>query len=161
MESATTTRQPPASAADTAPQGWDAFELRDLCADVAAAMAAELGRRGISLSHRAPAGLCVVADRDLVRSVLVDLVRDAIARCADHPAQPAVHIDAHADDGTLTIGVSDNGRPLTARPHGYSHRSRRRSDLAPVVARGQGRTAVHSSASSTRVHVTLPARLRP
>ncbi len=94
------------------------FRLRD-AVDEAMELVAPAGSGGVELVNDAPGDMLVVADRDQMMRVLMNLMRnalDALAAAGAQPGQaPQVRVAARREDGRIVIDVSDTGPGVPAR----------------------------------------------
>ncbi|MFN3890969.1 MAG: ATP-binding protein [Beijerinckiaceae bacterium] len=94
------------------------FRLRD-AADEALEIVAPAGAGAVALVNDTPGELLIVADREQMLRVLMNLVRnalDALAAAGAQPGQdPEVRVSAYRTDGRIVIEVSDTGPGVPAR----------------------------------------------
>lgn len=94
------------------------FRLRDAIDD-AIELVAPAGGGAVALVNDAPGDMLVVADREQMLRVLMNLLRnalDALAAAGAQPGQdPEVRLTAHRADGRVVIEVSDTGPGVPER----------------------------------------------
>lgn len=94
------------------------FRLRD-AVDEAIEIVAPTGAGTVALVNDAPGELLIVADRDQMLRVLMNLLRnalDALAAAGAQPGQdPEVRLSAHRAGGRIFIDVSDTGPGVPQR----------------------------------------------
>ena len=98
---------------DEAARRLDAAEVASQCADLSQAMAAD---RHVRLTRSIQTGIAVKADPARLRSVLLNLVGNAIEH---NHAGGSVEIATRADNGSVEIAVTDTGPGIPAEhlPH--------------------------------------------
>jgi signal transduction histidine kinase len=94
------------------------FRLRD-AVDEAMELVAPAGSGGVALVNDAPGDLLIVADRDQMMRVLMNLMRNALDALSAAGAQPGkapqVRVAARREDARIVIEVSDTGPGVPAR----------------------------------------------
>jgi len=89
----------------------EAFPPRDLADEVVQMLDPLIQEGGAQTVNRIPADLRVRADREMVRSVLMNLVSNALRHTA---AGGRLVLDARGDGGKATVAVRDNGCGIAA-----------------------------------------------
>ena len=135
--------------APDAPQRIDLVEaVRDLLIELEPLAR----RRGTDLTLQAPDQLHDTVDADALRSVLVNLVRNAVV----HGATPGrVEVLLAREDGTVTLQVSDDGPGIAAAERERVFERFYRSAQAATSGSGLGLAIVRRAAQRLRASVRL------
>ena len=85
------------------------IDLAAFLADVAALAGAELSARGVAFTASPPPAGAMVADPDLLRQALLNLLRNAGDAASGGAAEPRVHFSCTRSTSELLFEVADNG----------------------------------------------------
>ena len=102
------------SIADLPKPALVSIELAAFLADVAALAGAELRARGVAFAAGAPPAGAMVADPDLLRQALLNLLRNAGDAASAAVANPRVHFSCTRSTSELLFEVADNGAGVAA-----------------------------------------------
>lgn len=145
----------------------EAFEVRELLAEVQAAIEPQLnGQTGLQVIVEDSA-LRVSANKDSLKGALLNLVTNALQACESNAH---IVLGATGDAEQVQLSVTDNGPGVaeevlprlfepffTTRPQGTGLGL---AVVQAVAAAHDGHVSVHSSAEGTRFTIRLPADIR-
>ena len=145
----------------------EAFEVRELLAEVQAAIEPQLnGQTGLQVIVEDSA-LRVSANKDSLKGALLNLVTNALQACESNAH---IVLGAAGDAEQVQLSVTDNGPGVaeevlprlfepffTTRPQGTGLGL---AVVQAVAAAHDGHVSVHSSAEGTRFTIRLPADIR-
>ena len=145
----------------------EAVDLGELARSVIAHVARRLDDAVVTAAVSAPAGICVAADREKLRQVLINLVENAIDALGGKDADRHLTIEVAETDGCAALRVCDDGPGVPAdalsrlfepffslKPTGtglglaIAHRT--------IAAHGGRIEACSTSGTGMTMHVTLP-----
>jgi signal transduction histidine kinase len=106
----------------------DSFPLRSLVEEVARTLASRLASQAITLILNVPADQTIVADRQMLRRAIEDLMLNSIAAM---PGGGELVATSAAGRGAVILEIADSGPSLSddARRHAF--------DLSPVASHGR------------------------